>query len=83
MSDQESISTADVSWYSNPPPLQGDEEVVPLAIDYLVRTAMVGEAKYGTPLMTGNGRYAILDAMEEARDLFLYLYQECRERGLV
>lgn len=74
---------AELGRYTNPPPKWGKEVVVDLATAYLQATARKGEQKYGMPLMTHNGRSALLDAMEEARDLFLYLYQECRERGLV
>jgi hypothetical protein len=40
-----------------------------------------GTAKYGTPLMSENGRDALTDAWEEALDLLTYLTQMRIERG--
>jgi hypothetical protein len=68
---------------SQAPPTPGREEVAPLAMAWLQRRVDAGREKYGTPLMTFNGRYAILDALEESADKFFYLFQECRERGIV
>lgn len=45
--------------------------------------AQEGEAKYGTPLMTHNGRDALVDAYQEILDAIQYLKQaqlEMRER---
>lgn len=44
----------------------------------------MGRVSYGVELKTFNGRDALLDAVEEAADLFLYLLQayteaECRK----
>lgn len=39
-----------------------------------------GEKKYGTKLMTNNGRNALWDAYQEAIDLVMYLRQEILER---
>ncbi|MGR8921989.1 MAG: hypothetical protein ACU85V_20425 [Gammaproteobacteria bacterium] len=39
-----------------------------------------GLKKYGTPLMTGNGRDALWDAYQEALDLVMYLRQAASER---
>jgi hypothetical protein len=64
-------------------PVWGKEAVVPLAIEFLRERDRVGTLTYGMPLMTHNGRSAKLDKLEEAADLFLYFYQECREEGLV
>ena len=38
------------------------------------RDAM-GRAKYGTPLMVNNGREPLVDALQEALDLVVYLHQ--------
>lgn len=49
----------------------------------LLRAARVrkGEAQYGEPLTTHNGRDALLDAYEEAMDLALYLKKALMERA--
>lgn len=39
-----------------------------------------GRLIYGTPLLAGNGRDALLDAYEEAMDLCVYLRQVIYER---
>jgi len=39
-----------------------------------------GEAKYGTKLMTHNGRDPLWDAYQEAIDLVMYLRQAILER---
>lgn len=41
----------------------------------------VGVQRYGSPLMTHNGRDALQDALEEAVDLAAYLMQLRMERG--
>jgi hypothetical protein len=69
--------------YVNPPPEGGYEEVTPLAIDYLKARAEKGAQKYGSRLKTFNGRSSLVDALEESADLFQYLFQKCREEGLV
>lgn len=73
----------DAQRFSQPPPEPGDEAVVPLAIEYLQAKADAGEKKYGQQLETFNGRAALVDALEDSADTFLYLYQACREKGLV
>jgi hypothetical protein len=45
------------------------------------RTA-TGEAKYGTPLHTRNGRSFLIDAIQEAADLVKYLVGDAIEQGL-
>lgn len=42
--------------------------------------AIVGEKKHGSLLRTDNGRYALMDAYQEALDLCMYLKQELMER---
>ena len=39
--------------------------------------------KYGTPLLTNNGRNALIDAYQEALDLVMYLRQRIEEEGTV
>ena len=57
------------------------QEVWPKEIyaDMLDR-ARVGQKKYGTRLMTHNGRDALMDAYQEALDLVMYLKQALMER---
>lgn len=63
-----------------PPPRQGQIEVTPLVIADLEARSLMGIQKYGTPLMTANGRDALLDAFQEALDLVVYLRQVLYER---
>lgn len=73
-----------------PPPRTGQEEVLPVALRSLDWSGSVygrrlkkslreradaGEKKYGTRLMTFNGRDAITDAFQEAQDALMYLTQ--------
>jgi hypothetical protein len=46
----------------------------------LVERARVGKERYGTLLMTHNGRDALVDAYQEALDLVMYLKQSIMER---
>ena len=46
----------------------------------LIDRAEVGKEKYGTYLMTHNGRDALMDAYQEACDLLMYLGQCILER---
>jgi hypothetical protein len=47
--------------------------------DMQARDAM-GRQRYGTPLLAGNGRDALVDAYQEALDLAVYLRQAIEER---
>ena len=62
-----------------PPPTPGVASVGPIVRALFLRFLAAQEAKelekYGTPLMTLNGRNPLLDAMAEAVDLFQYLVQ--------
>jgi hypothetical protein len=71
-------------------PRQGREEVLPhllrnlphdepqVKIGLIEREAM-GKAKYGTVLQTHNGRNPLVDALQEATDLVMYLQQAALE----
>jgi hypothetical protein len=55
---------------------------VPQLMESLVVRADVGEKKYGTRLMTFNGRDALVDANQEAQDAVMYLAQRHLEYPL-
>lgn len=65
-----------------PPPLPGTVEVLPQVIADLQARGEAGRKKYGTPLMTNNGRNALVDAYQEAQDLMLYLKQKIIEERM-
>lgn len=65
---------------NNPPPRLGQDEVLPYVLQDMQERARAGEQKYGTRLMTHNGRDAMWDAYEEALDLVMYLRQAILER---
>lgn len=52
-----------------------------LVADLTARMEM-GVAKYGTPLMTHNGRDPLVDAYQESLDLVMYLRQAEAEHGI-
>jgi len=54
---------------------------VPELQEDLRARAEAGKAKYGTYLRTFNGRYALMDAYQEALDLVMYLVQANLETG--
>lgn len=63
-----------------PEPAAGKRRVLPYVIADLEFREAAGEKKYGTPLMTDNGRDALVDAYQEALDLVMYLKQALMER---
>lgn len=54
--------------------------VLSLVLADLTQRVSTGEAEYGEPLTTHNGRDALQDAYEEVLDLCLYLRQAIEER---
>lgn len=64
-----------------PLPTPGGQPVQAALIAALTERTDYGRRKYGTPLMTFNGRDALTDAWEEALDLLTYLTQMRLERG--
>lgn len=62
-------------------PVYGDERILDLVIDDFNTRAAAGYKKYGTYLMSHNGRNALLDAYQEAIDLVMYLRQLIIEMG--
>ena len=63
-----------------PAPSAGREVVLDAVISDLQERAEFGLKKYGTKLMTHNGRDALVDALQEAYDLSMYLKQALLER---
>lgn len=63
-----------------PPPQPGVSVALGLVMADLAARAEVGRVKYGTLLMTHNGRDALTDAYQEALDLCMYLRQAIAER---
>lgn len=64
-----------------PPPKQGKQEVMNAVIEDMKQRREDGIEKYGTPLMTHNGRNALVDAYQEVLDLAVYIKQELLERS--
>lgn len=63
-----------------PTPIVGDESVVDLVIADMEARRQFGLRKYGTELMTHNGRDPLLDAYQESLDLCMYIRQAIAER---
>jgi hypothetical protein len=62
-----------------PAPTSGETPVWQLVIEDMEARDDFGLEKYGTKLMTGNGRNALMDAYHEALDLCVYLRQAIEE----
>ena len=62
-----------------PMPTHGREVVLGEVIKDLSARAEDGIKKYGTPLMTFNGRNALVDALQESYDQSMYLKQALME----
>lgn len=58
-----------------PPPNKGERVIVDEVIEDLKARKEFGIERYGTPLMSHNGRNALVDAYQEALDLCCYLKQ--------
>ncbi len=63
-----------------PPPSEGKLVVADYVIKDIQARVEMGQAKYGTKLMTNNGRDALWDALQEAIDLVFYIRQAILER---
>jgi len=63
-----------------PDPIKGEKIVLDLVLRDLIDRAEMGKSKYGTYLMTHNGRDALMDAYQEALDLVMYLRQVISEK---
>lgn len=64
-----------------PLPKPGRDDVQKALITAIELRREVGISRYGSPLMTHNGRDALQDAWEEAVDLATYLTQVRMERA--
>lgn len=58
-----------------PEPKEGNVIVSKVVLGDIVMRVKMGEEKYGTKLMSHNGRDALWDAYQEALDLVFYLRQ--------
>jgi len=58
-----------------PAPHQGQRDVLWAALSALDERALAGTLKYGTPLMSFNGRDALEDWYQEQCDAFMYATQ--------
>ena len=65
---------------SEPDPMPGKRMVLPSAVSALIERVATKTQEYGTPLMTNNGRDALMDAFQEALDCVMYLAQAILER---
>lgn len=63
-----------------PPPAEGGEMVLLEVINNLRERAEMGYAKYGTYLMTHNGRKPLWDGYQEILDFVMYLRQYLMEQ---
>lgn len=63
-----------------PEPKHGQQVVLDRVLSDLIARADAGKERYGTFLMTHNGRDALIDAYQEAIDLVMYLAQAIMER---
>lgn len=61
-------------------PQPGDKIVLDHVVSDIIMRAHVGKEKYGTFLMTNNGRNPLVDAYQEALDLVVYLKQALLEQ---
>lgn len=66
-----------------PQPTGAGVPVWDLVIMDMIARDQAGQAKYGTPLRTNNGRDALIDAYQEALDLAVYLRQAIEERRTI
>lgn len=64
-----------IASFQQPKPLRGKRVVVDEVIADLKERKQFGVSKYGTPLMSHNGRNAMVDAYQEALDLCCYIKQ--------
>ena len=77
MNEHQKQSRAD---RAEPMPKPNSQSVLNAVMEDMVSRSYVGRKKYGTFLMTHNGRDALMDAYQEALDLAMYLKQAIMER---
>lgn len=69
-----------VGYTPEPMPTEGKQVVLNEVIKDLKKRSEFGEKKYGTKLMTFNGRKPLVDLYQELCDALVYLKQELMER---
>lgn len=63
-----------------PEPVPGKDRVFPVVIKLLSTRINAAEKEHRSPLMTHNGRDALMDAIQECIDTLMYLVQAYMER---
>lgn len=63
------------------PPRPGRAQVVPAVLRDLEARSLAGQAKYGRPLETHNGRSALVDLYQELLDACCYIKQQLLEQA--
>lgn len=63
-----------------PPPMPGKTAVWPYVVADIEERVRLGRERYGTELMTHNGRDALIDAYQEILDAAFYVRQAILER---
>ena len=63
-----------------PPPAAGKINVTDAVVADMKERSKIGTEKYGTPLMTHNGRKPLVDAYQEVLDMAVYIKQELLEK---
>lgn len=66
-----------------PPPVQGEGDILAEIIKDLTDRREAGVAKYGTPLQRFNGRNGLVDAYQEILDLLAYMRQSIGEMSAI
>ena len=75
-----SDTTRPIMIKDQPPPKLGTGDLWLDVIADMQERRRLGIERYGTPLQSGNGRDALVDAYQEALDLCVYLRQAIAER---
>jgi hypothetical protein len=74
------VQSPQVASTPEPPPIEGKQVVLDKVIEDLKKRSEFGEKKYGTKLMTFNGRDPLVDFYQELLDGVVYIKQELMER---
>lgn len=64
-----------------PQPTGNGDRVLDYVLEALIERAELGKKKYGTYLRVDNGRDPLVDALQEAMDLVMYLAQAIMEKN--
>jgi hypothetical protein len=79
--DRPPVTNTDADSHSQPAPTGNGASVTDAVVSDIHFRREQGTVKYGTELLTDNGRDALTDAYQEALDLVMYLKQELMERA--